>query len=391
MPGAPLIGKVATPDFNILGAILGGPRYMSSYLASKDAAAQQQQQMGMNADYAQQLIKRPDFQGAFQPRDQPYVNLWASMQGGTPQVGALGNSLMESGIQQGLGKDAALFNQKLTQENARYAQTIEHENVQNSADVQLQTAQKLAQQQADFKASQLQQLASPQTPQVLKDVIAKGIGLDMPAGTSISVMPDGNIGPYIPHMNGPAYDKIVTDTRAMMDQMQPVQELQTGVQNLIDMAGKGTGSAGAWEAQSGMLEYSFAKLVGAGAMQEADVAQIKKMIPGRWDNVNTSGNTDIVMEKLKQTMRTMQGKQQQIEQKWQIPANSIPNASFVARPPPPAESPLTLARKAFIGKEKDDRVSRSYDRPVTVQEQVAKPRGSIWGDSTRKAMTQGAR
>ena len=68
MPGAPLIGKVATPDFNILGAILGGPRYMSSYLASKDAAAQQQQQMGMNADYAQQLIKRPDFQGAFQPR-----------------------------------------------------------------------------------------------------------------------------------------------------------------------------------------------------------------------------------------------------------------------------------------------------------------------------------
>lgn len=102
MPTAPLIGKVATPEFNILGLLMGGPKYMSQYMGAKDQATQAQQQMGLNAQYAQDLIKRPDFQGAFQPRDQPYINLWASMQGGTPQVGALGNSLMESGIQQGL-------------------------------------------------------------------------------------------------------------------------------------------------------------------------------------------------------------------------------------------------------------------------------------------------
>ena len=113
-----------------------------------------------------------------------------------------------------------------------------------------------------------------------------------------------------------------------------------------------------------MLEYQFAKLVGAGAMQEADVAQIKKMIPGRWDNVNATGNTDIVMEKLKQTMRILQGKQQQIEQKWSIKPNSMPNcAAFVERPPPPTESPLTppvdVTRKAMAPSTKENRYNHT--------------------------------
>ena len=381
MPTAPLIGKVATPDFNILAAIMGGPRYMSQYMGQRDQAAQAQNQMGLNAQYAQDLIKRPDFQGAFQPRDQPYINLWASMQGGTPQVGALGNSLMESGIQQGLGRDMAKFQQGITQENAKLGQTIEQQNMQKSADIQVQTAGLLAQQQADFRAKQTKTLFDPQTPQITKDVITRQLGIDLPAGTSIATNPDGSYS-YQANMGGPAYQQQLENHQKMMDQIQPIQELQTGVQTLLDMADKGTGSNGQWEAQTGAMEYGLAKLVGAGAIQAADAEQMKKMIPGYWDNVNVKGQTNIVKEKLLQFGRILQGKQQLVEQKWFLKPNEIPNASKVERPPPPAESPL--AKPATVAR--DAMSPDASQRPSATLGDVIQGAGkTIWDTATTPA------
>ena len=382
MPTAPLIGKVATPEFNILGLLMGGPKYMSQYMGAKDQATQAQQQMGLNAQYAQDLIKRPDFQGAFQPRDQPYINLWASMQGGTPQVGALGNSLMESGIQQGLGRDMAKFQQGITQENAKLGQTIEQQNMQKSADIQLQTAGLIAQQQADFRAKQTQTLFDPKTPQITKDVITKQLGIYIPAGTSIVTNPDGSYS-YQANMGGPAYQQQLENHQKMLDQLQPIQELQTGLQNLADMNSKGTGSYGEWESQSGALEYSFAKILGAGAMQQADVEQIRKLIPGYYDNVNARGQTNIVGEKLKQTMRLVQGKQQLVEQKWFLKPNEIPNASKVERPPPPTESPL--AKPATVAR--DAMSPRAEDRPsATLGDVIQGGAKTIWDSANKPAV-----
>src|SRR4249920_1065405 len=180
MPQAPLIGKVAMPDFNILGALIGGPRYMSQYLGARDQAQQAQTQMGMNADWARQLEATPQFQAGTQARDRPAWDLWATMQGGNPQQSALGTSLLESGIAQGYGRDMADYQAALQKKQTEYANSLsfgtwkeelklsgaQQEHMADyNADTQLKMAQKQAQMVLDQKQAMMDSLNDPQTGQ----------------------------------------------------------------------------------------------------------------------------------------------------------------------------------------------------------------------------------
>lgn len=306
-----------TPNFDIMGLLLGGRGYASGWFQNRDRLKQidiaQQKELADRQRYTQGVLGGPELQKSI---DNPYDrrtqwNLWGQMATGPESMVPLANSLLTGSMGAIESRDQATLSSQLSAANIKL-----------SADEQLRVDQIQNQRKLDQQKSMLTYLFTPQsdggTPaqqQMQRDFVAQSLGIPSQPGYSIA---EGGNG-YEPTIGGTVW-------KDMMNEGQSVSNLINSAQYLQTMAQTGLGDKDKWSAVRADMLLNIKKAEALGTLDQGTSDFFAQVVPeyyggGVGDSTWGPDVSDKLADTLKTNIKLWNNKLAQIGDKYRVPTD----------------------------------------------------------------------
>ena len=353
MPGIFDDDDSGTPGFNILGMLLGGRSYAAQHFALRDQAAQEQFQQKQRQQFATGLLGSDELRRAnANPLDrEAQFGLWGQFYGQPGGNVQLGNSLLDTSIRSIYGNEASKFDQ---------AQWEKRLNL--TTDAELKVDQIKRDRDIAAKKAAMSLLFAPGesgqpgiVEQANRNNAARAAGITIPDGYDA-----------VPGKDGLAFRPSggTDDFRKMFGEVQANQNIVSGLKNLQDMMANNTGSKGDWDGERAALMMEIKKAEDLGALDKGSLDFMAEVVPeynANWKTLNPQ-NFGQSKEKLRVAMERYQAKLAQTLDRWQIPANLVPNRGSQVLAPSTPTKPVPSGPAVIAQPPTDRRTLERWNR-----------------------------